>query len=328
MSLKEASLNFSEKNAGNKTPVIDFHCDLLCYLSEIKGSTPLNREARCSLPQLQEGGVSLQVMAAFTETKPGSHAGFCRQIEAFKSLPSFGFSPFGQKKTVQAVLAIENASGLLEEEEPLELCFQRLDRLQKECGPILYISLTWNTENRFAGGNYATCGLKDDGKALLEYLSGKSIAIDLSHTNDTTADEILETIDSKRLKITPIASHSNFRAIKDHVRNLPDRLAIEIIRRGGVIGLNFVRAFIGEPYAQEFVKMVEHAAKLKALDHLCMGADFFYENSVPTSLNSLLPYFVSPFDTSACYPKILSLLQREVVEKIAYQNAARFLEKR
>jgi membrane dipeptidase len=310
-------LNSSE-NA--KLPVIDFHCDLLCYLVEIQGSTPLNREARCSFPQLQEGGVKLQAMAAFTETKPGSSLLFQKQVQAFRRLPEYS-------KGIQTCLAIENASGLVEEDEPLDLCFKRLDQTLKEVGKILYVSLTWNTENRFAGGNYSDAGLKADGKALLDYLSGKDIAIDFSHTSDATAEGILEHIDAKGLKIKVLASHSNFRAVTNHVRNLPDHIAKEIIRRGGLIGLVLVRAFVGEPYEAFFLKMVEHGQKLGARDQLAIGADFFYEGSVPP-MSNLRPFFVTPYDTSACYPKILALLDQKLATKLAYQNAEAFLERK
>src|ERR1700722_12946468 len=178
------------------SPIIDLHCDLLLYLAEKEGRSPHSLEARCSFPQLQKGGVELQVLAIYTATKPGSYGKAMRQIEKFRHLKT----PF-----CKFVAAVENASGLLEEGEEADLLANRLATLQKEIGPPLYISLTWNTENRFAGGNETKTGLKKDGRLLLEAIDNKKIAIDLSHTSDQTAEDILNYIDKKQLKITPIA---------------------------------------------------------------------------------------------------------------------------
>ena len=73
----------------------------------------------------------------------------------------------------------------------------------------------WNQENRFGGGNASDVGLKREGELFLEYLGGKGVAIDLAHPSDALAHDILNYIDKKSLKVTPIASHSNFRVIKD-----------------------------------------------------------------------------------------------------------------
>lgn len=320
-------------NYSVKKPIVDLHCDLLYYLIDKKGNTPLNLKARCSLPQLKEGGVCFQTMAVFTETNKGSTESARKQIEAYKKLPSFGFMPLKSRKfdpqspNVQTLMAIENASGLLEEDEDLNLIFSRIETLEKEVGPLLYISLSWNTENRFAGGNYSQAGLKPDGVALLEYLSGKGIFIDLSHTSDATADGILETIDKKGLKLIPIASHSNFRKVKDHARNLPDRLALEIVRRKGVMGLNFVRGFVSDQIEEGFKNMISHASSLNALDNLCLGADFFCDEGLPSTLNTLIPFFVAPYDTSACYPQFLSLLKPDDCDKISYKNALNLMSR-
>jgi len=105
-------------------------------------------------------------------------------------------------------------------------------------------------------------------------MSGENIAIDLSHTSDVLAQDILNFIDKRKLSLTPIASHSNFRVIAQVARNLPDEMAQEIIRRGGVIGLNFMRAFLGSQGIGNLNRQVEHASKLGVISHLCFGSDF------------------------------------------------------
>lgn len=109
---------------------------------------------------------------------------------------------------------------------------------------ILYIGFTRHAENRFGGGNNSKVGLKEDGKKLLQYLNGKKIAVDFSHASDTLASDILDYLSDHNLEVPILASHSNYRKVFNQTRNLPDHIAKEIIQRGGIIGVNFLRAFV------------------------------------------------------------------------------------
>jgi membrane dipeptidase len=319
-------------------PIADLHCDLLSYLAEDARRSVYDTTARCSLPQLKQGNVRFQTFAIFTETNNQSALHAEKQFQIFCSLQqkSADFTRLGNPKLsvctpkVQSALAIENASGLCTEEEPLEKAFGRLEYFQKTAGPIVYLSLTWNHENRFGGGNLTQCGLKPDGERLLHYLDDKKIAIDFSHTSDALADDILNYIDKRGLKLLPIASHSNFRSICQHPRNLPDPIAKEIIKRGGVIGLNLFKHFLGEKGCEDIVRHVEHARYLDALDQYCFGADFFYDQILPVSLYSS-PYFHEQLSDAGCYPQLLMHLKQTCsqheLEQIAYLNVASFFER-
>jgi membrane dipeptidase len=298
--------------------VANCHCDLLSYLEQSSTHTPYDLRCRTAIPQWEQGGVVLETLVTFVRTSPGCSKSGLRQFEIFKTLklPS----------TLRAVLAVENGSCFLDEEEALDLAFTRLEAW----APLLYISLTWNDANRFGGGNATDIGLKTDGQEILKWMSGKKIAIDLSHTSDRLAYDILNFIDAKKLDITPIASHSNFRSICPHERNLPDELALEIGRRHGLIGLNFVRKFLGSKGAtNDLVAHVEHAAALNLFDHFCFGADFFDDSLATPGLEHLKPFFYPGYDDASCYPKVINLLQPlltpEQLEKIAYSNLSNFV---
>lgn len=318
-----------------KYPVIDLHCDLLAYLADKESHTPEHPASNCSLPQLQAGSIALQTLAVFSETQKGSVSQAVKQLSCFQAmLKNYGdqVSPFsselGKQSTSQVILALENGSGFLEEEEPLELFFQRFDAALSE-HPFLYVSLTWNTENRFGGGNASAIGLKRDGEHILEYLSEKKVAIDLSHTSDALAYDILNTLLKKGLKVTPIASHSNFRSMMDVPRNLPDELAKEVFKQGGIIGVNFVRHFIGDA-PEDFLKHFHHGLSLGGENQLCLGGDFF--GGIPTpALDHLRPFFQESFQDASCYPQFLDLLEtafsKNTVEKIAFENAYQFIKR-
>lgn len=197
--------------------IADLHCDLLAYLATDDERKVEDKQLRCSLPKLKKGNVSLQILAVFTETGKKSVTSAEKQLTIFRALPKLYPDEFvhltelrvpSQGAKVHIAAAIENASGLCNETEPLEDCFVRFDQYRQSAGPILYVSLTWNHENRFGGGNASKVGLKRDGELLLDYLDGSGIAIDLSHTSDPLGYGILEYIDKKGLNLTPIASHS------------------------------------------------------------------------------------------------------------------------
>ena len=321
--------------------IADLHCDLLSYLAQDEKRSPCNGEVRCSLPQLKKGNVIYQTLAIFTETGPHSVVSAEKQFSLFSTLPQLyrdELTHLTELKIaefnghVQIAAAIENASGLCSKTEPLENCFDRFDQYRKIAGPIVYISLTWNHENRFGGGNLSPVGLKRDGELLLDYLDGKGIAIDLSHTSDALASAIFSYIDKKGLRLIPIASHSNFRAISNHPRNLSDEIAREILRRGGVIGLNFFKPFIGNNCPTDFMRQVDHARSLGALDQYCMGADFFYDGALSSSLAIYpYPFYYEPFGNAGCYLDLINYLTEgftlQEIEKIAYSNLTHFFER-
>ena len=308
-------------------PIADFHCDLLSYLAEDATRTAYDPESRASIPLLIEGGVVLQTLAIFTKTKKGSEAAGEKQFQIFVDLPKKYPEVFGSK--IKLVLSIENASSFSEEGEHLQEGLKRVNYWLKKAGKIAYISLTWNGENRFGGGSGSKVGLKPDGEKLLEWMSGKEIAIDFSHTSDKLAHDIFNYIDKRHLKILPVASHSNFRWVSDHERNLPDAIAKEIASRGGLIGLNFVRRFLGSQGAADFLEQLEFAQNLRVMDHLCLGADFFDDRDFPSEYDDLRPLFNPGFDTAACYPKLLDFVKEQLypteIEGLAHKNLTDFL---
>jgi microsomal dipeptidase-like Zn-dependent dipeptidase len=325
-----------------RSPVIDLHCDLLSHLA-IPGAECRRKESiGCSIPALQAGNVQVQVMAIFSATEEGSTEFALRQSAIFRELPS-RYPEFrhlhstepadqgpGDPRAIRIVAAIENASCFCEEEESPEAGFRRLEQIMAETGPILYIGLTHNAANRFGGGNMSAVGLRDDGKRLLEYLSGRRIAIDLSHASDTLVADLFDYMDRQRLDIPVLASHSNFRAIHSHARNLPDELAKEIMLRGGVIGINFLRAFLHDTDAGAMYDHVLHALQLDGEEALSFGADFFCLASHPDP--SRQPFFFGEHEDAGCYPgiveKLVAVAGKEVSEKIAWRNAAKFLAAR
>ncbi|WP_026236152.1 dipeptidase [Pontibacter roseus] len=328
----------------SRIPIIDMHCDLLVYLSDVPGSLIDNvNEIGCATPALAQGNVKLQTMAIYCATAPGSTDYARLQAEIFRELaiskqdclePVTDITSLRQamqsESGIGMVAAIENASGFCEEDEPLEDGFRKLEKIIENVERLLYISFTHHMGNRFGGGNMTDRGITRDGKMLLDYLHGRKIAVDLSHTSDALAFDILQHIDQERLDIQVIASHSNFRQVWEHNRNLPDELVQEIIHRKGIIGMNFVRAFVNTEDPEAMLHHILYGFGHGAEEAICFGADYFYFADFPDPTRYPF-YFAEHEQAGNSYTYLLGRLQQhltqEQLEKLAYKNVQRLLER-
>ncbi|NVJ86454.1 MAG: membrane dipeptidase [Algoriphagus sp.] len=319
-------------------PIYDLHCDMLSYLAKVPNANPFSSEdIACAVPLLQKGNVKLQVMAIYTDVRPGSMALARKQADIFQELlqnhpETFAFfEPDKEIKSDQIgiMASIENAAGLGEEHASWKEIEQQLEAILESVGKLAYISLTHHTENRFGGGNYTEAiGLKADGKRLLDWMSGKRIPIDLSHTSDLLAAGILNHIDQQNLDIPVIASHSNYRSIWDHKRNLTDEFAQEIIRRKGIIGVNFLRAFLDNSVPERLFEHILHGFEIGGDNAQSFGADFFYTGDFPDP--SRYPFYFPLAENASKYPEILETLKGSLsasqLGKLAYQNVRNFYQ--
>ncbi len=326
-------------------PVIDLHCDLLLYLQRDPNRTPLDLQSRCALPQHQAGGVKLQVMAHFTTTgeesvRRGAAQLACYQkilqkyAEHYEALTSrWQLESLFEQPKIRLLWAVENASLFWLEHEPFSQGMERLELAIRQQERPLYIGLTWNEENRFGGGVHSKTGLKPDGCKLLDYLDARGIAVDLSHASDELAGELLSYIDRRQLQIPVMASHSNFRQAADVPRNMPDCLVRELLEHRGLIGLNFIRSFVGPQGIDSFLRHVAHGLTMRAHEHLSFGADFFYEPDLPPESQRHGPFFSEDLKDASVYPALLGVMQQKLklpeaqLRKIANGNALAFLHR-
>lgn len=322
-------------------PIVDLHCDLLHYLAEREGAHPEAGEAiGCALPHLRAGEVRLQVMALYS-TDQGNPDALQRQADWFHRLyrewpdtvtrvTNAGElqAVFDRGRTGVAA-ALENLSGVCPEGEPLAQGIRRFDRIAKELGPLAYVSLTHGRENRFGGGNASTKGLKEDGRHFLNHIDRKRIPLDLSHASDRLARDALDHMDRQGLEIPVLAGHSNFRAVWDRPRNLPDDLARAVIERGGLIGLNLVRAILHDEEPGALFRHIAHALALEGTENLCFGADFFCEAQHPDPARA--PFFFPDHANAGKYPALVAEIAKRfgahVSEALAFQNGLRFFQR-
>lgn len=320
-------------------PIIDLHCDLLGYLHGKEGGGPDDvSEIGCARPHLRAGGVKLQVCALFALTGEGSAEAGMAQAEIFRDLIREGVFKRWTKELdweeikddghIYVLPAIENASCFAGERDRIEEVLYRMEMMMAITGKPLYITITHHAENRFGGGNLTKVGLKPDGAMLLEYLDKRGIAVDLSHTSDLFAHEIFKYISARELEIPLIASHSNFRSVHVHARNLDQGYADYLFKKEGIIGLNFVKDFIG-PTPETFVKHLQHGHERGA--KMAFGGDYFPPSMMSPEYARPGGYFFEEHKDARCYPGILeaasSFMDETALRALSYQNALDFMRR-
>lgn len=320
-------------------PVIDLHCDLLSYLTRPDASIYNTEDIGCAIPYLEAGNVKLQVMAIFAPVEEKSHDFGLQQSEIFKNLneeenelvrfEKHHLETFTTNENIGMLASVESGSAFCDETISLQEGFKNLERIIENVGKIFYISFTHHAENRFGGGNFSTAGLKNDGKALIDYLDRRNIALDFSHTSDALAYDMLNYIAKENIKVPIMASHSNYRPVYDHKRNLPDDVAKEIIHQKGLIGLNFVRAFVNPENVNALEEHVAHGLELGGEKTICYGADYFYTKDHPDK--SRIPFYFKAHENAGCYTEINTVLENqfgaEKMNKISSQNALDFISR-
>ncbi len=320
-------------------PVVDLHCDLLSYLTRPNSSLQNIEDVGCAIPYLKDGNVKLQIMAIYAPTAENSHEFGLKQSEIFKKLSAeenelYAFKKddlanFGSRENIGMLAAVENGSAFCDENISLKEGFKNLEKIIEEVESLLYIGFTHHAENRFGGGNFSEAGLKNDGKALLDYLDQKNIAVDFSHASDALAYDILDYVAKKNIKVPILASHSNYRPVWEHPRNLPDELAKEIIHQKGLIGLNFVRAFVHTDKPETLEEHVAHGLSLGAENATSYGADFFYTKEMADK--SRIPFFAKEHENAGCYVQINDDFEQrfgtEKMKKISSENALEFIKR-
>ena len=148
----------------------------------------------------------------------------------------------------------------------IEDYIDRLYELKKD--GICALTLTWNGENRIAGGSKTDKGLTDFGKRVIKELNSLNMLCDLSHLNEKSFYSAVEIADF------PIATHSNCKSAFDCPRNLSDNQLKIIAEKGGLIGLCFYSAFLGGDVFDKLYENIYHLLELGMENNIALGSDF------------------------------------------------------
>lgn len=158
---------------------------------------------------------------------------------------------------------------------------------------VRYLTLTHTRSNAIAdsaNGPRRHGGLSAQGRKVIQEMNRLGMLIDLSHTSDETAEQAM------MLSTKPVVfTHSNARALNPHLRNVPDRLLLELKKNNGLIMLSFVPDFV-EKEGREVTTLedvadhFDYVKELIGVQHIGVGGDFDGIRKGPRGLEDVSRY--------------------------------------
>ncbi|MBT2728720.1 dipeptidase [Bacillus sp. ISL-75] len=299
--------------------IIDLHCDALMKLQEAHGTLRFADapELQTSKTRLQQGQIKVQCFAIFIEPEIKGDQKFqvvLEQIDYFykevlgknpdmvhiKEWSDFDRLKIGQ---IGAMLTLEGVDPIGNDLSKLHILYQL---------GVRSVGLTWNQANLAAdgAGEPRGAGLTLFGKEIVEFNNEHQILTDVSHLSDKGIWEVIE------LAKYPIASHSNARALCNHLRNLTDEQATAMFAKGGLIHVVYNPPFVkefGEVTVPDLVKHIDHFCSLGGVKQIGFGSDF---DGISTFITNL----EDASKSQNLINELLKYYSEEVVRGFAYQN--------
>ncbi len=182
-----------------------------------------------------------------------------------------------------------------------------------------YITLGWNNDNKLCGGASGDGGLTEFGKQVVKVLNENKIAIDLAHTNEKSFIEIYD------LASEVVCSHTCFKTIRNHFRNLNDFQLKLLNLRNAPVGLAFYKDFLTENRncsIEDVLKSIFYFTEKFGVANLCLGTDFYGCKDLPTGIHEDYSFenLLSEKLLKAGYTKLQ-------IDFILYKNLKKYLEK-
>lgn len=239
----------------------------------------------------------------FTEMEKNAGAiAFCKTAAELRAALNGG--------RAAALLSIEGGAALGGRLENLDRAYEMGVRL---------LTLTWNGRCELGDGvmEPEAQGLTAFGRQVVRRMEELRMAVDVSHLSERGFWDVAE------LSARPfLASHSNAKAVCGHPRNLSDEQFREIVRCGGLVGLNLYRRFLRDDGDADFSDVLRHAEHFLALggEHaLALGGDLD-GSELPVCMRGVE-------DVPRLREELLRRLPEATVEDLFFGNARRFFEK-
>lgn len=286
--------------------IMDLHCDTICELlvRKTRGEaiSLWENSLHLDLRRMRESGYSLQTFALFLDRRQEEklEGVYAEQLQLFKEEmeknadwigPVFSYSDISENEErgrMSALLSVEE--GAVTRGKP-----EMVSRLYRD--GVRMMTLTWNYENELGYPNRLNVhpregiwnepddrGLKNAGLEVLAAMEQEGMLVDVSHLSDGGFWDVV-----KHSSCPFLASHSNARAVANHVRNLTDEMIRALADRGGIIGLNYCAAFL-EPDWQpggdggrlcHMAAHARHIVQTGGIECLGLGSDFDGIQEVP-----------------------------------------------
>ena len=306
---------------------IDLHCDTLTECVK-RDKNIFENDLHIDIKRLKKSGAAAQCFAVFSEGDGAEELyNLSRNYFLNATSKSVDFVAADSAEKIENCVKSGIVGGVFCVES-LSFLKGRVEKISelKRAG-VKICSLVWNYKNELATPNLRFSGgvpnlksrsdepLTERGVKAVELMDECGIIPDISHLSDGGARQIL-----KGRKMPAVATHSNAAEVLNVSRNLTDELIRLIADCGGVIGLNFCRAFLGE--GDSFERVLAHARHVEKIGGsgvLALGSDF---DGIPT---------IEGLEGCQKMPALLEYLTKNlgssVTESLAYKNALRVLKR-
>ena len=279
--------------------VIDLHCDSVSSLMAGKDLRQKVAGVHVDVPRLKEGGVGLQVFAAYVPASTDESKAFVFANERLNAIDAFTLSDEHLVPVETAAEAREamaaGKTGIMTAVEngiSIENSLEKLEQLRRRKVRILTLvhsaHLPWIASCTGTGAFPGSDGLGPFGEQVIDAMNDLGIIPDLSHTAENAFWAVI-----KRSKKPVIASHSCAWSICAAARNLKDDQLKALADSGGIVGVNFYSAFLSETFRVEceknrspqtilsvkvpwsvIVDHIDHIVKIAGEDCVALGSDF------------------------------------------------------
>lgn len=300
----------------------DLHCDTTTSAME-KGLDFSDKRLDIHFPITEKIGKHVQCFAIFT---PDSYRGkpavkYYERAKLYFSEQLKRFSPYAEQvlqfKDIDRIIAEGKTAAILTVEGGcvIDGNIERLHQLKND--GVKMMTLTWNGENEIGfGAPTPEMGLKHFGFDVIREMKRIGMVIDIAHLSDKGIEDVFSSVDGAL-----VSSHSNLRSCCNHHRNLTEEQFREIVRRKGLVGVNFYKNFLNEDGEKasldDAVRHIERMLALGGEDTVCMGSD--YDGC------DVVSGIEKPDDIENLYEKLKNHgFSDDLLRKIFWKNAYRF----
>jgi membrane dipeptidase len=252
------------KNFTKEVMIFDAHCDTVNVLYNHSPYFVKEDKRHLSIEKARTGGLKAQIFAFYVNPAYAPYRSIKKALLLYTTLENKLFSSGDAVKVTSTIemksalkkdklacwLSLEGGHIIENSIEMLELFY----RLGIRCMTLTHSKNTdWADSS---GDEPKHDGLNKLGRRIIEKMNKLGMVIDVSHSSDKTAEDVLD------ISSIPImASHSNARALCDIPRNLSDDLIRDIAEKNGYIGVNFYPAFLKKNIYEQVMKNIEKNSK-------------------------------------------------------------------
>ena len=299
--------------------VIDLHCDVLLRLYESKGELKFQNspELDTNFERLTKGGVKVQAFAIFIWPEMKSDEKFQAALD---QIHYFYTDVLGNNPKMKLIKEWTDFDHLKEGEIGALLTLEGVDAIGNDLQKLTIlhqlgvrsIGLTWNNANLAAdgAGEKRAAGLTSFGREIVLFNNQHKILTDVSHLSEKAFWDVMDEAEY------PIASHSNAKAICNHVRNLSDEQAKAMFAKKGMIHIVYCPQFVKEKeevMIADLIEHIDHFCSLGGIKQIGLGSDF---DGISNKIVDL--------EDASMHPNLLNELLKkyseEEVKGFAYQN--------